>query len=53
VRDRVEHTGEQASVSSSRRERLKRYIVYALLFIGAAILLYVFVWFGTQLGLQG
>ena len=36
----------------SRTERLKQYIAYALLFITAAILLYIFVWFGAQLGLQ-
>jgi preprotein translocase subunit SecF len=36
----------------SRTELLKRYVVYALLLITALILLYIFVWFGTQLGLQ-
>ncbi len=36
----------------SRRVRLKRYLVYAVLIIVAIIILYIFVWFGTQLGLQ-
>ena len=33
-------------------ERLKRYLAYALLLFTAAVLIYVFVWFGAQLGLQ-
>ena len=34
-------------------ERVRRYILYAVLVITCAILLYILVWFGTQLGLQG
>ena len=45
-------SAEPAS-SPSLKERVKRYIIYAILLIACAILLYVFVWFGTQLGLQG
>ena len=43
---------EEAEKNPSRGERLRRYIVYALLLITAAVLLYIFVWFGAQLGLQ-
>jgi len=38
---------------SSRKERLKRYLFYALMLFAGVILIYIFVWFGTQLGLQG
>ena len=34
-------------------ERVRRYILYAVFVITCAILLYILVWFGTQLGLQG
>ena len=48
----MEDTTPTSKGVSSRRERLKRYIVYALILITSAILVYIFVWFGAQLGLQ-
>ncbi len=34
------------------KTRAKRYLVYAIIAIVCAIVLYIFVWFGSQLGLQ-
>jgi|GEM_PF-1604437 len=47
---------ESTSTDAARQvrgERLKKYLTYFLVLAIAAILIYVFVWFGTQLGLQG
>lgn len=42
----------ESGEGASRRERLRRYVVYALILAASAALIYLFVWFGTQLGLQ-
>ncbi len=48
----IRDSREEGKKKPGSREQLKRYLVCALLLVTAAILIYVFVWFGAQLGLQ-
>ncbi len=45
-------TSSEPEKTPNRRERTKRYLLYATLVIIILIILYIFVWFGAQLGLQ-
>ncbi len=48
----MELAGTELTEKPNRRVRIRKYVIYALVAVACAILLYVFIWFGTQLGLQ-